>query len=169
MNPILPISCPVLQALSHDPDKRRWLIATGVAGGVAALATAVPLFCSFAPNERANAAGGPVEVDIIDIPPGGAKTVAWRGKPVCVVRRTPEMLDDLQGPDAALADPASAQPQQPEGAHNPARSIKLEVFVEVGICTHLGCSPTCAASYAPPQPAGRLARRILLPLPRLHL
>ncbi len=142
MSPTLPIRCPALQVSPHDPDKRRWLIATGVAGGAATLATAVPLVSSLAPSEHAKAAGGPVEVDITDIPPGGAKTVEWRGKPVWVVRRTPEMLAALQGHDADLADPASAQPQQPEEARNPARSIKPDVFVAIGICTHLGCSPT---------------------------
>lgn len=131
--------CP---GLPNDPERRAWLAATAAASGVAAVATAFPLVSSLAPSARARAAGGPVEVDIADIPPGGAKTVEWRGKPVWVVRRTPEMLAALQGHDAELADPGSAQAQQPGYAQNPARAIRPEVFVAIGICTHLGCSPT---------------------------
>jgi ubiquinol-cytochrome c reductase iron-sulfur subunit len=145
MNPTLPITCPSVHATPSDPDKRLWLIATGVAGGTAALATAVPFVSTFAPSERAKAAGGPVEVDISDIPPGGSKTVEWRGKPVWVARRTPEMLATLQGLDAELVDPKSLKDQQPDYARNAARSIEPEVFVAVGICTHLGCSPTAVA------------------------
>lgn len=144
MNPALPITCPAATATPNDPDKRRWLIATGAAGGVAALATAVPLVSTFAPSERAKAAGGPVEVDLSDIPPGGGKTVEWRGKPVWVIRRTPAMVAALAGHDAQLVDPQSAKDQQPANARNPARAIKPEIFVAVGICTHLGCSPSNA-------------------------
>lgn len=86
--------------------------------------------------------GASVEVDISDIPPGGMKTVEWRGKPVWIMRRTPEMLAALAALDAGLADPDSAKDQQPDYARNPQRSIKPEVFVGVGICTHLGCSPS---------------------------
>lgn len=153
MNPTLPISCPSIEATPHDPQKRLWLIASGVAGGAAALATAVPLVSTFAPSERAKAAGGPVEVDLSDIPPGGAKTVEWRGKPVWVVRRTPEMIAALRGHDDQLVDPLSVQVQQPDYARNPARAIKPEVFVAVGICTHLGCSPTSAPAGHPSLPA----------------
>ena len=125
-----------------DPERRTWVLATSAAGGVAALATALPLVSSFAPSDRAKASGAAVEVDIADIPPGGSKTVEWRGKPVWVVRRTPEMLAALKGPVAALADPDSARDQQPAYARNETRSAKAEIFVAVGICTHLGCSPT---------------------------
>jgi ubiquinol-cytochrome c reductase iron-sulfur subunit len=125
-----------------DRDRRFWLVATGAAGGVAAVGTAIPFVASFAPSERAKAAGGPVEVDIGEIPPGGIKTVEWRGKPVWVMRRTPEMLAELQGHDAQLVDPQSAKEQQPAYAKNPARAIRPEVFVAIGICTHLGCSPS---------------------------
>jgi ubiquinol-cytochrome c reductase iron-sulfur subunit len=131
-----------LPAQPGDPERRLLLMATGAAGGVAAMATAVPFVSSFAPSERAKAAGGPVEVDISDIPPGGFKTVEWRGKPVWVVRRTPEMLAALQGHDAQLLDPLSSTDQQPAYARNAARAIQEDVFVAVGICTHLGCSPT---------------------------
>ena len=144
MNPSLPVACPSIDTAPPDPEKRLWLIATGVAGGVAALTTAVPFVSTFAPSERARAAGGPVEVDISDIPPGGSKTVEWRGKPVWVVRRTPEMIAALQGHDDQLVDPQSAQAQQPDYARTPARADKPEVFVAIGICTHLGCSPSNA-------------------------
>jgi ubiquinol-cytochrome c reductase iron-sulfur subunit len=106
--------------------------------------TAVPFVASFAPSERAKAAGGPVEVDISDIAAGGLKTVEWRGKPVWIVRRTPEMLAALEGHDAELVDPESAKNQQPPYAKNTARAIKPDVFVAIGICTHLGCSPSRA-------------------------
>jgi ubiquinol-cytochrome c reductase iron-sulfur subunit len=135
----LPLS-PV--AAADDAERRRWLLIAGSAGGVAAVGTAVPFVASFAPSERARAAGGSVEVDIGDIAPGGVKTVEWRGKPVWIVRRTPEMLAALQGHDAELVDPLSRQDQQPPYAANAARAIREDVFVAVGICTHLGCSPT---------------------------
>ena len=125
-----------------DPDRRTWLIATGAAGGVAAVGTAVPFVATFTPSERAKALGASVEVDIADIPPGGMKTVEWRGKPVWIVRRTPEMIAAVERADPELADPRSARPQQPEYARNATRSIEPDVFVAVGICTHLGCSPT---------------------------
>jgi ubiquinol-cytochrome c reductase iron-sulfur subunit len=137
---------PVNPVAPGDLDRRTWLIATGVAGTVAVASTAVPFVATFAPSERARALGAPVEVDIADIPPGGTKTVEWRGKPVWVVRRTPEMLAAVAGHDALLADPQSARDQQPDYAKNPARAIKPEVFVAVGICTHLGCSPTAVAA-----------------------
>jgi len=137
------LNFPLLPA-PGDPERRVWLLATAAAGGVAAVATAVPFVSSFAPSERAKAAGGPVEVDISDIAPGGIKVVEWRGKPVWVVRRTPEMLAALHGHEADLADPSSAKPQQPAYASNPERAIQPEVFVTIGICTHLGCSPSNA-------------------------
>jgi ubiquinol-cytochrome c reductase iron-sulfur subunit len=127
-----------------DPQRRFWLMTTAAAGGVAAAVTAIPFVSSFAPSERAKAAGGSVEVDITDIPPGGIKTVEWRGKPIWVVRRTPAMLAALLGHDAELVDPLSARDQQPPYARNLARAINPEVFVAIGICTHLGCSPSNA-------------------------
>lgn len=133
---------PLGEAAGIDTQRRTWLIATGAAGGAAAIATAVPFVASFAPSERAKALGAAVEVDISDLTPGAMKTVEWRGKPVWVVRRTAEMLAALQGQDAHLADPQSAKDQQPEYARNAARSVRPEVFVAVGICTHLGCSPS---------------------------
>ena len=140
-----------------DPEQRRtWLIATSAAGAAAAAAPAVPFVGSFAPSERAKASGASVEVDIGDLPPGGLKTVEWRGKPVWIVRRTPQMLQALEGHDAELADPKSAKDQQPGYARNAARSARAEVFVAIGICTHLGCSPSAvpAGSANPSLPAG---------------
>ncbi len=140
-----------------DPERRTWLLATGVAGGAAAVATAVPFVSSFAPSERARAMGAAVEVDISDIPPGGMKTVEWRGKPVWILRRTPEMLAALGNHDAELADPNSQRDQQPKYAQNATRSVEPNVFVAVGICTHLGCSPTRMplGSTSPSLPADR--------------
>lgn len=125
-----------------DAERRTWLIATGAAGSVAAAATALPFVASFTPSERAKAQGAAVEVDLADIPPGGLKTVEWRGKPVWVLRRTPQMLAALSGQDAQLADPDSARDALPEALRNPGRSLRPELFVAIGICTHLGCSPT---------------------------
>ena len=148
MNPTLPIAGPAFVATPNDPEKRLWLIATGVTGGVAAVSTAVPFVATFAPSERAKAAGGPVEVDIADIPPGGTKIVEWRGKPIWIVRRTPAMLAALDGHDGELVDPRSNKDQQPPYAKNTARAIKADVFVAIGICTHLGCSPSSAPAGA---------------------
>jgi ubiquinol-cytochrome c reductase iron-sulfur subunit len=130
----------------HDAERRQILLITAAAAGVAATAAAVPFVASFAPSERARAMGSSVEADIADIPPGGIKTVEWRGKPVWIMRRTPEMLAGLASLDGELADPASKQNQQPDYARNSHRSIKPDVFVSVGICTHLGCSPTAVSA-----------------------
>ena len=126
-----------------DTGKRKFLIAaTSAVGGVAAAGVAIPLVMSMLPSARAKAAGAPVEVDISKIEPGMLLTVEWRGKPVWIVNRTQEMLDMLPKHDAQLADPKSDMPQQPEYCKNATRSIKPEYLVAVGICTHLGCSPT---------------------------
>ena len=126
-----------------DTRKRKFLIAaTSAVGGVAVAGVAVPLVMSMMPSARAKAAGAPVEVDISKIEPGAILTVEWRGKPVWIVNRTKEMLDLLGKHDDQLADPKSEQPQQPAYCTNATRSIKPELLVAVGICTHLGCSPT---------------------------
>jgi ubiquinol-cytochrome c reductase iron-sulfur subunit len=137
------LSFPAQPSASAKSERRTWLIACGAAGGVAAAATAVPLLTSMAPAEKARSAGAPVEVDIGDIPPGGLKTVEWRGKPVWIVRRTPEMLASLEKIEGQLADPKSDRTAfpTPTYAKNRHRSIKPEFLVTVGICTHLGCSP----------------------------
>jgi ubiquinol-cytochrome c reductase iron-sulfur subunit len=127
-----------------DQGKRTWLIATSCAGAVGGVATAVPFVSTFAPSERAKAAGAPVEVDISGIKPGEKLTVEWRGKPVWIVRRTPEQLEALKKIDGQLADPNSDRKAYPtpDYAKNEYRSIKPEYFVAVGICSHLGCSPS---------------------------
>ena len=128
-----------------DSSKRTWLITSSCAGAVGAAAVAVPFVSTFQPSERAKAAGAAVEVDISGIKPGEKLTVEWRGKPVWIVRRTPEQLAALPTLDGQLADPTSKRKrgeQTPEYALNEGRSIKPEFFVAVGICTHLGCSPS---------------------------
>jgi len=126
-----------------DARKRKFLIAaTSAVGGVAVAGVAVPLVMSMMPSARAKAAGAPVEVDISKVEPGMLLTVEWRGKPVWIVNRTKEMLDLLAKHDDQLSDPKSEQPQQPGYCKNATRSIKPEYLVAVGICTHLGCSPT---------------------------
>jgi ubiquinol-cytochrome c reductase iron-sulfur subunit len=127
-----------------DQGKRTWLIATGCAGAVGGVATAVPFVSTFAPSERAKAAGAAVEVDIGTIKPGEKLTIEWRGKPVWIVRRTPEQIASLNKNDAELADPKSERKAypMPEYAKNEGRSIKPEYLVVVGICSHLGCSPS---------------------------
>ena len=125
-----------------DRGKRRFLLtATTVASGVAAGAAAVPFVASMLPSERAKAAGAPVEVDVSELEPGQKMIVEWRGKPVWIVHRTPEMLKAVKADDERVADPASTRSQQPQYAKNEWRSLKPEYLVVVGICTHLGCSP----------------------------
>ncbi|AWI79841.1 MAG: ubiquinol-cytochrome c reductase iron-sulfur subunit [Betaproteobacteria bacterium HGW-Betaproteobacteria-13] len=125
-----------------DSGRRTLLLATSAVGGAAAVATAVPFVASLTPSERAKAAGAPVEVDVGKLAPGEMMTVEWRGKPVWVLRRTPEMLEALAKAEPNLSDPGSEKQQQPEYAKNQHRSIKPEYLVAVGICTHLGCSPS---------------------------
>jgi ubiquinol-cytochrome c reductase iron-sulfur subunit len=128
-----------------DASKRTWLIASSCAGAVGVGAAAVPFVSTFQPSERAKAAGAAVEVDIAGLKAGEKMTVEWRGKPVWIVRRTPEQLATLSKVAGQLADPDSKRKQDeftPVYARNEGRSIKPEVFVGVGICTHLGCSPS---------------------------
>jgi ubiquinol-cytochrome c reductase iron-sulfur subunit len=126
-----------------DTGRRRFLTAaTAVVGGAGAVAVAVPFIKSWNPSAKAKAAGAPVEVNISKVEPGQLIRVEWRGKPVWIVRRTEAVLNNLKTLDSQLRDPASEELQQPEYATNPARSIKPEYFIAVGICTHLGCSPT---------------------------
>ena len=128
-----------------DSSKRTWLIATGCAGAVGGVATAVPFVSTFQPSEKAKAAGAAVEVDISELKPGERVTVEWRGKPVWIIKRTPEQLAELPKLGSQLADPDSKRkPDEftPAYARNGHRSIKPEILVAVGICPHLGCSPT---------------------------
>lgn len=128
-----------------DSSKRTWLIASSCAGAAGAVALATPFVSSFAPSERAKAAGAAVEVDIAELKPGEKLTVEWRGKPVWILRRTPEQMATLKKTDPEVADPKSDRKAYPtpDWAKNEARSREEhpEILVVVGICTHLGCSP----------------------------
>ena len=138
-----------------DGGKRTWIIASGCAGAVGAGFLAVPFVSSFEPSARARAAGAPVEADISALKPGEKLTVEWRGKPVWIVRRTDAQLAELPKLDKELADPKSQRTTfstTPEFARNDWRSLKKEYLVVVGICSHLGCSPS--DKFAPgPQPS----------------
>ncbi len=125
-----------------DCGRRRLIVATAAVGGAGAAAAVVPFVSSMLPSERAKAAGAPVEVDVSNLAPGQMITVEWRGKPVWIINRSQEMLDTLVKLEEAVADPKSDGKQQPEYCKNPTRSIKPNLLVAVGICTHLGCSPT---------------------------
>ncbi|MBC7513231.1 MAG: ubiquinol-cytochrome c reductase iron-sulfur subunit [Herminiimonas sp.] len=130
-----------------DSGRRGLLVATAAAGGVAGLATAGALVSTFQPSERAKAAGAPVEVDISDLKPGEMKVFEWRGKPVWIMKRTPEQMKSIAANDAKVADPQSAKPYTmdlPDYCKNAARAHKghEDTLVVVGICPHLGCSPS---------------------------
>ncbi len=132
---------------SVDNSRRTWLIATSVAGGAAGMATLVPFAASLAPSEKAKAAGAPVEVDISQLNPGAMMTVAWRGKPVWIVNRTEHMLANVTKADAMVADPQTQKTFSmplPDYCNNPyrARVEHKNILVLLGVCTHLGCSPT---------------------------
>ncbi len=133
-----------------DNEKRRFLTkAATVVGAVGAGFVAVPFISSMQPSAKAEAMGAPVEVDIAGLEPGQRVVVLWRGKPVWVVRRTPEALANLPQLDPMLLDPKSEQSEQPAAARNESRAIRPEVFVAIGVCTHLGCSPTYRPDIAP--------------------
>ena len=125
-----------------DCGRRRLVVATAAVGGVGAVAALVPFVSSMLPSERAKAAGAPVEADISKLEPGQMMTVEWRGKPVWILHRNKDMLDTLPKLDGEVADPKSDKKMQPDYAKNENRSIKPEIMVMVGICTHLGCSPS---------------------------
>ena len=133
-----------------NPDRRRFLNASAaVVGAVGVAFTAVPFIKSWTPSERARAAGAPVEADISKLEPGALLIVEWRGQPVWIVNRTTEMLDSLPALESSLRDPNSEESIQPSYAANEYRSRKPELLVMVGICTHLGCSPTFRPEVAP--------------------
>jgi ubiquinol-cytochrome c reductase iron-sulfur subunit len=135
---------------SMNMTRRRVLVATtSLVGAVGAAYALVPFVASMNPSARARAAGAPVEADIGKLEPGALLRVKWRGKPVWVVYRTPEMLASLASNDPKLVDPGSTVPQQPSYCQNSTRSIKPEYLVAIGICTHLGCSPTYRPEVAP--------------------
>lgn len=131
-------------------SRRRMLIGTTAAvGAVGAAFVATPFVKSWSPSAKAKAAGAPISADLSKLEPGQQMVVEWRGKPVWVVRRTQEALADLKKVAGDLRDPDSAESVQPDFAKNEHRSIKPEYVVLVGICTHLGCSPTYRPEVAP--------------------
>jgi ubiquinol-cytochrome c reductase iron-sulfur subunit len=141
-------------SIPSDGSRRTALALTAAAGAVGGAAVALPFVLTFQPSERAKAAGAPVEVDIGDLKPGELRRVEWRGKPVWVLRRTPEMLETLKSTTPKLADPDSKRKDYPtpSWAQNDHRSLKPEYLVVVGICSHLGCSPSDKFA-AGPQPS----------------
>ena len=125
-----------------DASRRRFLLtAASTLGGIGALCALTPLVASWMPSAKAEAEGAPVAVDLSQMEPGQQVVVAWRGKPVWIIRRTPSMLAALSTEQVTLRDPDSLVPQQPFYAKNKFRSIKPDYLVLIGICTHLGCSP----------------------------
>jgi ubiquinol-cytochrome c reductase iron-sulfur subunit len=139
-----------MSAPKLSKTRRNLIATTAVIGGAGAAAAALPFVFSLFPSERAKAAGAPVEVDISKLEPGQKLDVEWRGKVVWIMNRTPEMLQNLEKAKVYAADPGSAnKSQQPEYAANATRSIKPEILVVEGLCTHLGCSPTVRKEVAP--------------------
>lgn len=133
-----------------DGSRRRFLTAgVGAVGGIGLASTAWPFVHSMNPSARAQAIGAPVEMDISKLEPGGMLRGGWRGRPIWVLRRTPEMLAALEKENSGLRDPQSGLSEQPGYARNPHRSLDPEYLVLVGICTHLGCSPTFRPEQAP--------------------
>jgi ubiquinol-cytochrome c reductase iron-sulfur subunit len=135
-----------------DDGRRRFLTAaTSVVGAAGALAVAWPFLASLKPSARAQAAGAPVKADIGLLEPGQQVTYVWRGQPIWVVRRTPDMLEGLKKVESSLRDPKCEVPQQPDYCKNETRSIKPEYLVLKGVCTHLGCSPTQRFDHPAPE------------------
>ncbi|MGJ7457148.1 ubiquinol-cytochrome c reductase iron-sulfur subunit [Halomonas sp. MA07-2] len=126
-----------------NKGRRRFLVgATTVVGAVGAVGVAVPFVASWQPSARARAAGAPVQADVSKLEPGQRMTVEWRGRPIWIINRTPEMIERTEAFDGSrLSDPDSEVPQQPGYVSGPLRSIRPEIGVLIGICTHLGCSP----------------------------
>ena len=147
--------------------RRKLLVATAAPGGALGVAAAVPFGASLTPSERAKAAGAPVEADISKLEAGQMMTVEWRCKPVWIIRRNKEQLDSLKKTNDLVSDPKSEKKQQPDYATNDHRSIKPEYMVMVGICTHLGCSPsekfkTGAESGVDPEWPGGVPHSVLV-------
>lgn len=125
-----------------NASRRRFLIgATSAIGGVGAVGIAVPFVASWTPSAKAKAAGAPVKYNLGKIEPGAMVTAEWRGKPVYILNRTPEILATIVDSDEVVSDPTSERPQQPDYAKNEYRSIKDEYLIVLGVCTHLGCAP----------------------------
>lgn len=140
-----------------DSSRRGLLVATCVAGGAVGLATTGALVSTFEPSDRAKAAGAPVEVDISSLAPGQMTVAEWRGKPVWILKRTPEMMASLNVTQSEVADPDSLKPYTmplPDYCEKQSRSRKehKDLLITIGICSHLGCSPS--SKFTPgPQPS----------------
>lgn len=133
-----------------NQSRRRFLtLATGAAAGAAGIGAATPFVLSFFPSEKAKAAGAPIEVDVSKVEAGQLITAEWQGKPIWILHRTDQQLKDLATLDNEVVDPKSEVNHQPENCKNPGRSIKPNIFVAIGICTHLGCSPSFRPEVAP--------------------
>ncbi|MCR9192662.1 MAG: ubiquinol-cytochrome c reductase iron-sulfur subunit [Gammaproteobacteria bacterium] len=125
-----------------DAERRRFLSASmRVLGCVGAACALIPLASSLKPSRRVLAANGPIDVDLSTLQPGQQMTIVWRGKPIWIIRRTPQMIAELRQKNPELRDPKSLVPQQPRFAQNAWRSLQPEYLVLVGVCTHLGCTP----------------------------
>ena len=133
-----------------NAGRRRFLVAaTSVVGAAGAVGAAVPFVGSWFPSAKAKAAGAPVKVNISKVEPGQQMIAEWRGQPVFIVRRTPEILSNLGKLTGQLSDPESKSSVQPAYVDPVVRSIKPEILLLIGICTHLGCSPTFRPEVAP--------------------
>ncbi|MEO5883198.1 MAG: ubiquinol-cytochrome c reductase iron-sulfur subunit [Caldimonas sp.] len=128
--------------LPDDPNRRFWIAAVSVTGGTGLAATAVPFVASMSPSERARAEGSPTQANLQALSPGEMMTVEWRKQPIFVLRRSKAMLETLTAHDELLADPQSRRSLQPGYANNVTRSVRPELSVLIGVCTHLGCIPT---------------------------
>ncbi|HTT13948.1 MAG TPA: ubiquinol-cytochrome c reductase iron-sulfur subunit [Burkholderiaceae bacterium] len=129
------------EAAAPDEQRRIALATTGALAGVGLVALACPFVASMAPSARARAEGGPIDLDISTLAEGEQRTVAWRGRPTWFMRRSEEMVRALERPNADLADPLSLRSQQPRSCMNATRSVRPDIFVATGVCTHLGCIP----------------------------
>ncbi len=128
---------------SVDNNRRRFLTTTAsVVGGAGAVATSIPFISTLSPSAKTKAIGAPVEVEIGELQAGELKIAQWQGKPVWILRRSESALNTIRELDSEVADPASEREQQPEYAKNEFRSVKPEYLIVLGLCTHLGCSPT---------------------------
>lgn len=140
----------VTNNLTDLKRRRALVVTTSIFSGLGIAATAIPFIGSMLPSERAKAAGAPLEVDLSNLKPGELTTVEWQGKPVWILHRTENMLEQLSKNDHQLSDPSSKVPNQPDYIKNTTRSIRPEFLVSIGICTHLGCVPNFRPEISPP-------------------
>ncbi|WCN09089.1 ubiquinol-cytochrome c reductase iron-sulfur subunit [Marinomonas mediterranea] len=145
----------------HQSSRRRFLVgATGAMGVASAIGVATPFVCALAPNEKVKQQRLPVQVDVSKIEPGAIVTVAWHGLPVWVLRRAKTSLLALEEHVSILADPESSRSQQPDNTRNTFRSIRPEIAVYVGRCTHLGCTPNYRPLIASSASEGMVSKEL---------